>query len=154
RVVPLPKGAPPAPAVTLAAGETVETLALLPGPLLRRNDEPIALAVHPGVRALLAADPTLFADRSVLSFEPRALAETVAAGPGNVAEHAVRGATAESFALVSPVALPVDASRLAELRDLASHLRAQRVVPADRAKAGLATPRRTITFVTDPPVGE
>jgi len=154
RVVPLPRGPLPAPAVTLAAGDTVETLALLPGPLLRRNDEPVALAVHPGARALLAADPTLFADRSVLSFEPSALAEIIAGGPNGTVERAVRGATAESFALVAPAPLAVDGARLAELRDLASHLRAQRVVTVERARAGLAPPRRTLTFVTDPPVGE
>ena len=50
--------------------------------------------------------------------------------------------------------MPVDAARLAELRDLASNLRAQRAVAVERAKAGLARPRRTVTFVTDPPIGE
>ena len=149
------EGAPAAvgPSVTISAGAAAETLILAPGSgpaVLRRGSEPVTLTVHPGVRALFAADATAFADRGVLAFEPTALAEIIAAGPGDTVEDAVRGATTESFALIRPAPLAVEGARLAELRDVASHLRAARIAGAK----GLDRIRRRLTFVVDPPVGE
>ena len=159
---PLATAPPGATSIELGAGDRKETLVLLPGKgpaVLRRDAEPVALTIHPGVRSVVQADATTFADRGVLQFEPTALAEvrseTAAKGGSATVETALRGATVESFVLIAPVALPVDSARLEALRDAASHLRAARVAAFARAPAhGLAPPRRRITFVVDAPIGE
>jgi hypothetical protein len=152
--------APPGPGVlsaTLFAGGQRERLVVTAGPdgaRVRRDDEPVVLVVHPGLRALLAADRATFADRSVLGFEPSALAEIVAEGPGGALERAVRGASGERFTLVAPLALDAEPAAIAAVRDLASHLRAARVAALARTPAdGLDPPRRRLTFITDAPPG-
>jgi Domain of unknown function (DUF4340) len=148
--------------IGLAAGDRTETLLLLAGSgpaVLRRDAEPVALTVHPGVRSVVHADATTFADRSVLELEPTALAEIRVetwsrAGPP-IVETAIRGTTLEHFTLATPVPLPVDDARLDKLRDTASHLRAARVAAFTRAALhGLTAPRRRITFIVDAPIGE
>jgi hypothetical protein len=147
RPVAVPAG-PPSATVRLGAGAAGARLALWPGDIVRRDDEPIALQLHPSVRAVFAAGAETFADRRVLSFEPFALSQIDIVEPGQPLERAVRGASGESWDLVAPVPLAAAAQVVDDWRQDAATLRADRVVVEPFA------PRRTITFVTDPAPGQ
>jgi hypothetical protein len=154
RVVALPAAAAVA-TIQIAAGTATERLALGADGVVRRDDEPIALALHPSVRAAFHVEPVAFADRRVLAFEPSALAEVDIAAPGQPVERAVRGATGEDWHLGAPAPLDADLERIDALRQSAATLRADRVTAARaRPEHGLAPPRRTLTFVTDPAPGQ
>jgi uncharacterized protein DUF4340 len=117
--------------------------------LARRDDEPVLLVFHPALRRYLGTRSDDLVARDVLGFEPYALAEIELDGPGG-AERAVRGDTVDQWSLVAPVALAADADTVARLRDVASHLRARKVVAAPPVPFPAA---HTLTLTLDRPPG-
>jgi hypothetical protein len=153
----VPLGAPAAATPTTArlelaldAGDPI-TLLLLGAPekdhvLVARPGEPIALAVHPDVARDFVPDAAQFHDRTILSFEPSSLAAIEFSGEGGD-EKAARGESTDDWTLTAPLAIAGDRSAVGAVRDTASALHATRVLPP----SALATPRRRLTLVLDPP---
>src|SRR5262249_26616567 len=111
--------------------------------ILRRGEEPVALAFHPALARYFHLDPVELEDRAVLSFDPYRLSAIVSG-----AERVERGATSDDWKLTAPVAAAADVELVERLRDVAAELRAKRV--ERRAPEG---EWRRVSFVIEPAPG-
>jgi hypothetical protein len=146
--------ATPGEKLILHAGERRETLALTEDKdrvLVRRDDEPVALAFHPALRRYFHTDAEELRDRRVLTFDGYALS-AIELATGDVHERAVRAGSTDAFQLSEPLEIPADGATIDRLRDTASGLRARRVVtkalPGQEAHFS-----RSLALTVDPPPG-
>ncbi|HKA87387.1 MAG TPA: DUF4340 domain-containing protein [Haliangiales bacterium] len=135
--------------IAVQAGGAPE-VAWLAGGTIRRPGEPIALAAPRGTERFFRADPVEFADRTVLSFEPSALADVDIDG-----ERAVRGASLDDWSLRAPVVVAADSAAIDKLRETLAALRARKVAAArSTPEHGLAPPRHVVTLGLAPAPGQ
>lgn len=117
--------------------------------LVRRNDEPVFLALDPAVvvgeRGILPAGPDRFRRRQLLALEPYGLREAVARRGGRVVEHVVRGELISDWDVRVPAGKGLRAGAIDDLREAAGRLRARRYLAS--AWRG---PRREVEVVFDP----
>jgi hypothetical protein len=146
--------AAPGEKLILHAGERHQTLTLTEEKdrvIVRRDDEPVALAFHPALRRYFHADPEELRDRRVLTFDGYGLS-AIELTTGAETERAARGASADDWRLTAPIELAADVGTIDRLRDTAAALRARRVVvkalPGQEAKFS-----RALALTVDPAPG-
>jgi hypothetical protein len=131
------------PTVELGAGARREALRL-EGDVVRRDVEPLALAIPRAARAAFALDLVALTDRRVVELDATALAELVVEEPGAPAAIVRRGATLDDWRVLAPAGATADLAAIAALRSALAPLVGDPVAP------GRFVPARRLTLVADP----
>ncbi|HWM85111.1 MAG TPA: DUF4340 domain-containing protein [Kofleriaceae bacterium] len=121
----------------------------------RRDDEPVALLLHPWADAHLEPAAHRFRSLDLLAYEPSALRAASARQGGRVVEAIERGDTMEEWRASAPPGASVPPAAAEALRQAAGFLRADAFsAPAARPAHRLSPPRRTVDLTFDPAPGE
>ncbi len=115
--------------------------------VVQRAGEPVGLRLRDDLEAFLDADPLVFRDLGLLSFDAWSLASI--AYELDAPARAVRGESADDWRLEPPALGAADARAVAALREAAHDLRAVQIV-AERARPEHQLPRRRLVLLVDP----